>query len=310
VEYRHESIMPEEAINFLKIKPCGTYIDATLGGGGHSLRVCQQLGPEGTLVAIDRDLDAVHRGMRVLAGYEQAIIVKENFAEIQNILNALGLRQVDGFLLDLGVSSYQLDEPSRGFSYMHGGPLDMRMDRQTKATAYDIVNGYPEEKLYRVIRDYGEEHWARRVAQFICQARLEAPIATTGALVSVIKKAIPRDAREEGQHPAKRTFQAIRIELNQELTILGQALRSMVERLNTGGRICVLTFHSLEDRIVKNTFRDLADPCKCPRDLPVCVCGLRPSVKILTKKPVLPSPAELASNSRARSAKLRVAEKI
>jgi 16S rRNA (cytosine1402-N4)-methyltransferase len=303
--------MLAECIENLRIKEDGVYVDATLGGGGHSLQICRRLGSGGTLIAIDQDLEAVYRGMRTLSGYvDRVTIVKENFSKINSILDRLEVNKVDGFILDLGVSSFQLDEPSRGFSYMRAGPLDMRMNKEGRRTAYDIVNTYGEDELCRVIGEYGEENWARRISKFICEARSVKPISDTAELVAVIKRAVPRAAREERQHPAKRTFQAIRIELNQELSILEDALRDMVERLERGGRICVISFHSKEDRIVKSTFKNLETGCECPRDFPVCVCGREPSVRIINKKPILPSAVELENNSRSRSAKLRVAEKI
>ncbi len=309
--FSHKSIMLQACIDGLHIQPEGVYIDGTLGGGGHAREVCLKLSHQGTFVGIDRDIAAIEAASNVLSPFQdKTILVRGNFFHMASILHSLGITGADGILLDLGVSSYQLDEPSRGFSYMHDAPLDMRMDSSKPFNAYDVVNNYKEDTLCKLISDYGEERWAKRIAQFIVAQRQIKPIATTLELVSVIKAAVPKGARTDGPHPAKRTFQAIRIEVNNELKGLQEALESMVNLLNPGGRLCVITFHSLEDRIVKNTFNDCINPCKCPPDFPVCVCNKKPSLKAVTKKPIIPSDEEILTNPRARSAKLRIAEKL
>jgi len=301
----------KETIEYLDIKPDGVYVDCTAGGGGHALAICKRL-TAGRLIGIDADEDALARARETLRDYlgTAVTLVHGNFSNIDAILSGLGIGRADGFLADLGVSSYQLDEPSRGFSYMHDAPLDMRMDRGAAFSAGDVVNGYSARELARVIRQYGEERWAKRIAEFIVEQRREKPIATTFELVSAIKKAVPKGARADGPHPAKRTFQAIRIEVNDELGIIEGSIRKMCGLLKPGGRLCVISFHSLEDRLVKNAFKALERPCTCPPGLPACACGKRPELMIITKKPVTPSEAELAENSRARSAKLRVGQKV
>lgn len=310
MEFSHVPVLLNETIGHLNIKENGIYVDCTLGGGGHSLEILKRLSKDGRLIGIDQDRDALKAAEERLKDYENFTPVHDNFHNIKNILEELKIDKVDGILADLGVSSYQLDEPSRGFSYMHDAPLDMRMNRDSNFSAFDVVNGYDEEKLYHVIRDYGEERFAKRIAKFIAERRQEKAINTTFELVEIIKAAVPARFRREGPHPAKRTFQAIRIEVNKELQILNGTIEDSVDKLKTGGRICIITFHSLEDRIVKNKYRQLQNPCTCPKDLPICVCGKKPKIKIITRKPIEASSEELEYNPRSRSAKLRVAEKI
>ncbi|MBQ4347014.1 MAG: 16S rRNA (cytosine(1402)-N(4))-methyltransferase RsmH [Firmicutes bacterium] len=307
MEFSHVSVLLNESIEALRIKPDGIYADGTLGGGGHSLKIAEKL-DTGRLLAIDRDSDALKAAKKRLSGYESKItFIKDNYRNLKHILSENHVEGLDGIILDLGVSSYQLDEASRGFSYNHDAPLDMRMDRDAEFTALDVVNGYSAGKLEWVIKTYGEERWAKRIVEFIVQRR---PLHTTGELVEAIKAAIPKAARKEGGHPAKRTFQAIRIEVNGELEKLEQAIGEMAQCLAPGGRFAIITFHSLEDRAVKNAFRHAEDPCSCPREFPVCVCGKKPFGKVITKKPILPGEAELVGNPRSQSAKLRVLEKI
>lgn len=308
MEYVHKSVLLKETIEHLNINPEGIYVDGTLGGGGHSEEILKRL-TTGKLIAIDRDEEAILAAKERLKDYKNVIYIKDNFKNIKEILRNLGIEKVDGILLDLGVSSYQLEEVERGFSYMKDAPLDMRMDKTSPFSAYDVVNRYSEKELERVIREYGEEKWASRIAKFIVEERKKGDIKTTSQLVEIIKKAIPASARRMGPHPAKRTFQAIRIEVNEELKDLDRALEDMVEVLRGKGRIAVITFHSLEDRIVKNTFKKLENPCTCPPGMP-CTCGKQPVIKIITKKPILPSKEEVEENPRSRSAKLRVAEKL
>lgn len=321
-KFSHVSVLLYECMDGLAIKPDGIYIDGTCGGAGHSTEIAKRL-TTGRLVGIDQDETAVSVATERLAPFgERATVVHSNFCQLDSVCRELGIDKIDGFLADLGVSSYQLDTPERGFSYMADAPLDMRMDSRPRnqensdpsdaasLTAYDVVNTYSEFDLRRILYDYGEERFAPRIAQRIVKAREISPIRTTGELVSLIKEAIPAAAREGGHHPAKRSFQAIRIEVNHELDVIRPALEAALERLKPGGRLVVITFHSLEDRIVKQTFADMASGCTCPKSLPICVCGKKPKVKILTKKPILPSPEELAVNPRSRSAKLRVAEKL
>lgn len=312
LEFKHVSVLLDECINGLDIKPCGVYVDGTLGGGGHSFHIASALAPEGRLIGIDQDSNAIAAAKERLSAFNNVTYVHKNFSQIEEIADELQLYKsgIDGILLDLGVSSHQLDEAERGFSYQHNAPLDMRMDIRKSLSAYSVVNTYSQDELYRVIRDYGEERWAKRIAEFIVNERSQKPIETTFDLVGVIKKAIPKAARADGPHPAKRTFQAIRIEVNGELEILEKTVKTMAGLLNSGGRLCIITFHSLEDRIIKNTFRELEDPCTCPRDFPVCVCGKKPVVKVITRKPILPGEEELAVNNRSHSAKLRIAEKL
>ncbi len=310
MNFEHKSVLLHECIENLKINPSGTYVDCTMGGAGHSQHICNQLSENGRFIGIDQDQNAIEKASEVLREVKNKIFVNDNFSNIEAILNELEINAVDGFLLDLGVSSHQLDEASRGFSYMNDAKLDMRMNQNSSFSAYEVVNEYSAKDLTRIITEYGEERWAKRIAEFIVEARKTEPINTTFELVTVIKKAVPKAARSDGPHPAKRTFQAIRIEVNRELEILENAIKTMVDRLNPNGRICVITFHSLEDRIIKNVFRDLEHPCTCPMDFPICVCKKEPKVKVISRKPILPSEAELEENHRARSAKLRVAMRI
>lgn len=310
MEFKHLSIMLQECMEGLNIKEDGIYVDCTLGGGGHSSEIIKRLSPQGLLVGIDQDTDALKAAGKRLADYSNVKYVHNNFYNIAHILQDEHIEKIDGVLMDLGVSSYQLDEAERGFSYMQDAPLDMRMNKDNDFSAYDVVNRYSEEQLHSIIKNYGEEKFAKRVAQFIVDRRKNKPIATTLELVDIIKAAIPAKARREGPHPAKRTFQAIRIEVNKELEILSQAVEDAVMNLNKGGRIAIITFHSLEDRIVKNKFKELADPCTCSKDFPICICGKQPIVKIITRKPIEPSEEEVTENPRSRSAKLRIAERI
>ena len=310
MEFKHVSVLLDECINGLDIKPDGIYVDCTLGGAGHSSEIIKRLSNKGLLIGIDQDEDALKAASERLKNYDNKILVHNNFHNIKSILDDLKIDKVDGILADLGVSSYQLDNPERGFSYMHDAPLDMRMDRESPFSAYDVVNDYSEEELNRVIKEYGEEKWAKRIANFIVKAREDKKIKTTLELVDIIKRAIPAKARREGPHPAKRTFQAIRIEVNGELRIIEQTILDGVDKLNIGGRMDIITFHSLEDRIVKNTYKKLEHPCTCPKEFPVCICHKVPKVKILTRKPMEATEEELEFNPRSRSAKLRIVEKI
>lgn len=310
MEFKHVSVLLDECINGLDIKPDGIYVDCTLGGAGHSSEIIKRLSNKGLLIGIDQDEDALKAASERLKDYDNKILVHNNFHNIKSILDDLKIDKVDGILADLGVSSYQLDNPERGFSYMHDAPLDMRMDREAPFSAYDVVNDYSEEELHRVIKEYGEEKWAKRIANFIVKAREDKKIKTTFELVDIIKRAIPAKARREGPHPAKRTFQAIRIEVNGELRIIEQTILDGVDKLNIGGRMDIITFHSLEDRIVKNTYKKLEHPCTCPKEFPVCICHKVPKVKILTRKPMEATEEELEFNPRSRSAKLRIVEKI
>jgi 16S rRNA (cytosine1402-N4)-methyltransferase len=309
MEFKHVSIMLKECMEGLKINPNGIYVDGTLGGGGHTFKLLQYM-DRGKVIGIDQDTDALEAAGKRLSIFEDKFVpVHSNYSEIIKVLKDLDIKAIDGFLLDLGVSSFQLDEAERGFSYMNDGKLDMRMNQNDDFSAYDVVNTYTERELTEIIRDYGEENWANRIAKFIVEARSEKPIETTFELVDIIKKAIPASARKDGPHPAKRTFQAIRIEVNNELGIIEKTIEDAISVMNKGGRVAIITFHSLEDRIVKNTFKKLATGCTCPPEFPVCVCGGKPQVKIITKKPILPSELEIEENPRARSAKLRIAEK-
>lgn len=310
MEFKHISVLLNECLEALNIKGNGTYVDCTLGGAGHSSHILKRLSSEGTLIGIDQDNDALKAAKEKLKDYSNVKFVHNNFYNIDSILTSLNIPKVDGILMDLGVSSYQLDEGERGFSYMKDAPLDMRMDRDREFSAYEVVNTYSEEDLYRIIRDYGEEKFAKRIAKFITDRRADKPIETTLELVDIIKAAIPAKARREGPHPAKRTFQAIRIEVNGELAILNKAIEDGVEHLNKGGRMAIITFHSLEDRIVKLKYRELANPCTCPKEFPVCICGKTPLVKLISRKAIEPSKEEVEENPRSRSAKLRVIEKL
>lgn len=309
MEFHHVSVLLNECIEGLSIDKDGIYVDGTLGGAGHSYEICKRL-DGGRLIGIDQDMNAINAAKERLKEFgEKVTFVNDNFSNIKNILKELDIEKVDGFLLDIGVSSHQLDEAGRGFSYMQDAPLDMRMDITKPLSAYEVVNEYSEEEINNVIFKYGEERWAKRIAQFIVEQRAQKPIETTFELVDVIKKAVPKGARKDGPHPAKRTFQAIRIEVNGELEILEHTVDDMTEVLNRGGRLCIITFHSLEDRIVKNAFRKQENPCTCPHEFPVCVCGKKPLAKVITRKPIVPSEEELEVNHRARSAKLRVLER-
>ena len=310
MEFHHISVLLNECIDNLNITPDGIYVDGTMGGGGHSLEIAKRL-TTGRLICIDQDPNAHEAAGKRLAEYKDRItFVRDNFGNIANILDSLGIEKIDGMLLDIGVSSHQLDEAERGFSYQQDAPLDMRMNPDRSFSAYDVVNGYDEDELDRVIFTYGEERWARRIAQFIVKERENKPIETTGELVDIIKKAVPKGARKDGPHPAKRTFQAIRIEVNGELEVLQRAIDNVAARLAVGGRLCIITFHSLEDRIVKEAFRKQENPCICPPQFPVCVCGKKPLGRVITRKPILPSKEELEENPRSRSAKLRVLEGV
>ena len=310
MEFRHKSVLLEESIDALQIKPDGIYVDGTLGGGGHSYEICTHLSDKGRLIGIDQDEAAIDAATRRLERFKNRVtIVRSNYCNIKRELDRLGIASVDGVILDLGVSSYQLDEASRGFTYREDAPLDMRMDQRQTLSAKEVVNEYSEMELYHIIRDYGEEKFAKNIAKHIVSARNQKALETTGELIHVIKAAIPAKVRAVGGHPAKRTFQAIRIEVNRELEVLENSLGDMIDLLNDGGRICVITFHSLEDRIVKNKFRECENPCTCPKEFPVCVCGKKSKGKVITRKPVIPSQEELEDNSRAKSSKLRVFER-
>ena len=310
MEFHHNSVLLNECIDNLNIRPDGIYADGTMGGGGHSLGIAKRL-TTGRLICIDQDPNAHEAAGKRLAEYKDRItFVRDNFGNIKSILDSLEIEKIDGMLLDIGVSSHQLDEAERGFSYQQDAPLDMRMNPDRPFSAYDVVNGYDEDELDRVIFTYGEERWARRIAQFIVKEREAKPIETTGELVDIIKKAVPKGARKDGPHPAKRTFQAIRIEVNGELEVLQRAIDDVAARLAVGGRLCIITFHSLEDRIVKEAFRKQENPCICPPQFPVCVCGKKPLGRVITRKPILPSKEELEENPRSRSAKLRVLEGV
>lgn len=307
MEFKHYSVLANECMELLDIKPDGIYVDCTLGGAGHTRLILSRLGENGRVIGIDRDNDALANAKEKIND-SRFTPFKSNYEDVATVLDELGIEKADGFLFDLGVSSYQLDTPERGFSYINDAPLDMRMDTSGGITAYDVVNTYSESELARIIFEYGEDKFARRIASRIVRERSEAPIATTGALADIISAAVP--GQPKGGHPAKRTFQAIRIEVNGELSSVGKALESAAGRLKKGGRIAVISFHSLEDRIVKNTFATLASPCTCPKDFPICVCNKVPTVKVVTRHPVLPSEEELKENSRSHSAKLRAAEGI
>lgn len=311
MEFKHISVLLDETIDSLNIKPDGIYVDGTLGGGGHSLEICKRLGANGRLIGIDQDMDAINAASKRLIDYKDKInIVHSNYQDIESCLGELSICGVDGIVLDLGVSSYQLDNVDRGFTYREDTPLDMRMDQSQTRTAKDIVNGYSEMELFRVIRDYGEDGFAKNIAKHIVKAREEGPIETTGQLNEIIKAAIPAKVRQGTGHPSKKTFQAIRIELNQELEVLENSIDKMIDLLNPGGRLSIITFHSLEDRIVKNLFRRNMNPCICPPSFPVCTCGQAPKGKIITRKPIIPSDEEISDNKRAKSSKLRVFEKF
>lgn len=310
-EFSHYSVLLEESIEALDIKPDGIYVDGTAGGGGHSYAIASRLGKNGRLIAIDQDADAIEAaGKRLSEFADRVTLVRNNFSNLSDVCSELGIDHIDGFLIDAGVSSFQLDCAERGFAYSSDAPLDMRMDTRNSLTAKQVVNEYSEQELKRILFEYGEEKFSPAIASAIVRERSKAPIETTVQLSGIIKNAIPSFAREGGHHPAKRSFQAIRIEVNAELDVIEPAIRAAEKLMRRGGRIAVITFHSLEDRIVKQTYASLASGCTCPRNFPVCVCGKKPSVKIINKKPILPSAKELDENPRSRSAKLRVAEKI
>ena len=310
MEFKHKSVLLEETIDGLRVKPDGTYVDGTLGGAGHASEVCRRLSAKGRFIGIDQDQDAIVAASDRLAAYEDRVtIIRSNYCYMANELHSLGIQKVNGIVLDLGVSSYQLDNEERGFTYRTDAPLDMRMDQRQSKTAADIVNGYEEKELYRIIRDYGEDKFAKNIAKHIVAARQQSPIRTTGELTEIIRQSIPMKMQVTGGHPAKRTFQAIRIELNRELDVLRESLDGMIDLLDDGGRICIITFHSLEDRIVKTIFRKNENPCTCPSDFPVCVCGKKSKGKVITRKPILPTTAEQEENPRSKSAKLRIFER-
>ena len=311
MEFKHKSVLLEETIDGLNVKPDGIYVDGTLGGAGHASEVCKKLSAKGRFIGIDQDQDAIIAASERLDAYkDQVTIIRSNYCYMVQELRARGINQVDGIVLDLGVSSYQLDNEERGFTYRVDAPLDMRMDQRQSQTAADIVNGYDEKDLYRIIRDYGEDKFAKNIAKHIVMAREEAPIRTTGELNEIIRRAIPMKIQKNGGHPSKRTFQAIRIELNHELDVLRDSLDGMIDMLSDGGRISIITFHSLEDRIVKTIFRKNENPCTCPTHFPVCVCGNKSKGKVITRKPILPSDLEMEENPRSKSAKLRVFERV
>lgn len=311
MEFRHTSVLLKETIEALNIMPGGVYLDGTLGGGGHAFEVCKKLNDNGRLYGIDQDADAIiAAGKRLEEFGKKAVIIRDNYCNAREVLREQGVDKVDGIVLDLGVSSYQLDTVERGFTYKYDTPLDMRMDQRQMLTARDIVNEYDEKTLYRVIRDYGEDSFAKNIAKHIVQARQHKPIETTFELNEIIKAAIPAKMRAVGGHPSKRTFQAIRIACNHELDVLSEALEDMIDLLNPWGRLCIITFHSLEDRIVKNFFREMENPCKCPAEFPVCVCKKVPYGRAVPRKAIRPSEKELEENARSKSAKLRVFERI
>ena len=310
MEFKHVTVLLNEAVDILDIKPEGIYVDGTLGGAGHSLEIVKKL-TSGKLICFDQDINAISAAKEKLKDFmDKTILVHSNFENLREELNKLCIESIDGFLVDLGVSSHQLDVPERGFSYMQDAPLDMRMDNNAELSAYDVVNTYSEAELKRVIKDYGEENWSARIAKLIVERRATMPIRTTFELVDAIKAAIPKKMRDENQHPAKRTFQAIRIEVNRELDVIEKTLLAAVEMMNKGGVLAVITFHSLEDRIVKNVFKKLQYSCTCPPEFPVCICNSKQVVEIITRKPILPSENEVEMNPRSRSAKLRAARKL
>ena len=310
MEFKHKSVLLNECIENLRIRPDGIYVDGTLGGGGHSYEICRRLSEKGRLIGIDQDAAAIEAAGERLGEFAGKVtIVRSNYCNMRAELAKLGITSVDGVILDLGVSSYQLDEADRGFTYREDAPLDMRMDQRQTLTAKDVLNEYSEMELYRIIRDYGEDKFAKNIAKHIVSARDEHVIETTGELIHIIKAAIPAKVRAVGGHPAKRTFQAIRIEVNHELDVLRDSLDDMIDLLDDGGRICIITFHSLEDRIVKTIYKKNENPCVCPPEFPVCVCGKKPKGRVVTRKPIVPGDVELEENPRAKSAKLRVFER-
>lgn len=311
MEFKHKSVLLDETIEYLNVKPDGIYVDGTLGGAGHAYEVCKRLGMNGRFVGIDQDEAAIAAATKRLEPYKDKVdIVRSNYVDMKYVLEDLGIDKVDGIVLDLGVSSYQLDNAERGFTYREDVPLDMRMDQRQSKTARNIVNEYSEMELFHMIRDYGEDKFAKNIAKHIVARRKERPIETTGQLIEIIDHAIPAKIRAKGGHPAKKTFQAIRIELNRELEVLNDSLDTMIDLLNDGGRLCIITFHSLEDRIVKSIYKRNENPCTCPPSFPVCTCGKKPKGKMVTRKPIIPTEHEVIENKRAKSAKLRVFEKI
>ena len=310
MEFKHKSVLLEETIQGLNIRPDGIYVDGTLGGAGHAREVCKKLSAKGRFIGIDQDQDAIIAASERLAAYKQATIIRSNYCYMVQELAARDIHKVDGIVLDLGVSSYQLDNEERGFTYRADAPLDMRMDQRQTLTASDIVNQYEEKELYRIIRDYGEDKFAKNIAKHIVAARQIRPITTTGELTEIIRESIPMKMQVKSGHPAKRTFQAIRIELNRELDVLRDSLDGMIDLLDDGGRLCIITFHSLEDRVVKTIFRKNENPCTCPPDFPVCVCGKKSEGKVITRKPILPGEDEMEENPRSKSAKLRIFERV
>ena len=309
--FAHKPVLLNEVIEGLNIRPDGIYVDGTLGGGGHSEEIARRLGPGGRLIGIDRDEDAIRAATERLRPYgDRVTIVRGNYEDLPDIIHSQGIEKADGILLDLGVSSFQLDEGERGFSYRTEAPLDMRMDRRQSLSAYEVVNEYSEQDLYHIIRDLGEDRFAKNIAKHIVAERSKKPIETTTELAEIVKQSIPARVREGGGHPAKRTFQAIRIEVNREIEILEASIDRLIDRLAPGGRLCIISFHSLEDRAVKNAFRKAEDPCICPKDFPVCVCGRKPKGRIITKKPIVSGSRELEENNRAHSAKLRIFEAV
>ena len=310
MDFKHISVLLDETIDCLDIKPDGIYVDGTLGGGGHSYEILRRLSPKGRLIGIDQDGEALKAAGERLKKFENQItLVRSNYCEIDKVLKELNVEKVDGILLDIGVSSYQLDNLERGFSYKSDAPLDMRMDTRQELTAADVVNTYSENELFKIIKDYGEDKFAKNIAKHIVLARKEKPLETTKELSEVIKRAIPMKVQAKGGHPAKKTFQAIRIEVNQELTVLKESIDKMIDLLKPNGRICIITFHSLEDRIVKTKFRENENPCTCPPNFPVCVCGKKSKGKVITRKPIIPSEDEIEENKRAKSSKLRIFER-
>ncbi|MFI3209822.1 MAG: 16S rRNA (cytosine(1402)-N(4))-methyltransferase RsmH [Peptostreptococcaceae bacterium] len=311
MEFHHVSVLFDECIENLNINPDGVYVDCTMGGAGHSKEIVKRLSSKGLFIGFDQDKNAIATATERLKDYSDRVkFVHSNFENIKEELLKLGIEKIDGVLADLGVSSHQLDEADRGFSYMQDAPLDMRMDVRCEFSAYDVVNTYSEQELAKIIKDYGEDNWAKRIAKFIVEKRNEKEIETTGELVDIIKGAIPKKARLDGPHPAKRTFQAIRIEVNNELGVITKMIEDAVSMMNEGGRVCIITFHSLEDRIVKNAYKELALDCICPSYIPICQCDKESLVKVITRKPIIPTDLEIEENPRSRSAKLRVCERI
>ena len=310
MEFSHVSVLFRESVDALNVHDGGVYVDGTMGGGGHSEGILRK-SRDCALIGIDQDAEAIRAAQKRLAPFSDRLVtVNRNFSDIKSILGTLKIDAIDGALLDIGVSSYQLDNPERGFSYMHDAPLDMRMNTSQEKQAYDVLNSYSCEDLTRIFYEYGEEKWSKRIAEFICERRAEKPIVTTYELVDIIKAAIPKKARLEGGHPAKRVFQAVRIEVNDELLVLKTAVNDFIDCLRSGGRLAIITFHSLEDRIVKQAFAEMAKGCICPKELPVCVCGRKPRIRLVSRKPILPSEEEIKNNPRSKSAKLRIAEKL